>query len=402
MILIQIIDIILLAAFAGILGYLALLSGAALRGRPQHINNEHKYRFAVVVPAYNEDKMIAKTLYSLFSLVYPKNFYDVFVIADNCSDDTADIARSIGAKVLERHNKEQRGKGYALAWGFERILTDDTSYEAVVVIDSDSLVTGNLLEVMNAYLHEGARVIQSNYLVQPKPKAWNSEMSRIGFLLYNYVRPMGRKVLGLSTGLRGNGMCFSREVLQAHPWKAWSLIEDVEYSLKLNLKGVFVEFAPLACVWTEMPDNPKSAESQRERWELGRFEIIKKYAGPLFKAAWQQKSLKHLDILIDLVTPPLVNMMVIVTVIILTHTFLMVQILGEEWMIYEYGLLWVLTGFLAFFHFIAGLYSANADKLLFKSIHYIPRYIFWKMKIYFKILFKGKEKEWIRTSRDNK
>ncbi|MEX2573336.1 MAG: glycosyltransferase family 2 protein [Balneolaceae bacterium] len=354
-------------------------------------------RFAIIVPAHNEEKIIAKTIYSLFSLVYSKKLYDLFIIADNCTDNTAKVARNLGATVLERSNEQEKGKGYALRWAFDQIIDSPRNYDAVVVFDSDSLVSGNYLDVMNYYIEQGSEVIQSNDLVLPQPGAWSIEATRIGFLLYNYVKPMGRKVLGFNMGLRGNGMCFSTELLRKIPWQAWSLTEDVEYGLILMLKGIRIDFAPEANVWAQMPVNSENAESQRTRWEMGRYEVMRKYAPKFFTAAIREKSLKYLDVLIDLVTPPYVNIMLMVSLLCLIN--LALWLLGV--LSLHYFLIWAGLALLGVIHLFSALFAAGADKDLYKSLFYIPVYVLWKIKVYVKVLISGREVDWVRTTRDS-
>ena len=223
---------LLLFVFGFFTLYLTALSILALGGRKRgSLVASHQRKFAVVIPAHNEELAIAKTIRSLLAIDYPHSLFDLIVVADNCNDKTADIARSLGVIVYEREDHIHGGKGYALRWCFERLLTRQPGYDAMAVIDADSAASGNFLVVMNSYLERGAPVIQCSDVVEPSPGAWSAEMTRIGFLLYNYVRPMGRRVIGCSAGLRGNGMCFRTEALRTVPWEAYSLAEDLEYGM---------------------------------------------------------------------------------------------------------------------------------------------------------------------------
>lgn len=397
MIVLNILQWFLFAVLGLFLGYQLMLTFFALFTKQiKDFTTTRKMRFAVIIPAYNEEKVISKTLYSLSGLIYPKKLYDLIVVADNCTDNTAKIAKSLGAIVLERKNLEERGKGYALRWAFDQIINGSQEYDAIVVFDSDSLASGNFLEVMNYYLENGKEVIQSSDLVIPQPGRWSSETTRIGFLLTNYVKPLGRKMLGFHMGLRGNGMCFSINHLQNHPWQAWSLTEDLEYGLRLLLEDVDIHFASETCVWAQMPVHAVNAESQRQRWEMGRYEIMRKYTFPFLKKTIRRGSLKYLDVLIDLITPPFVNMFLIVLIMITLNA-----LLGYfEVMQVNFLLMWSVLAFIGLVQLFGGLFVARADKNLYKSLFYIPIYILWKFKVYIKALFVGKQATWIRTTRD--
>ncbi len=299
--------------------------------------------------------------------------------------------------MLERKNPDKKGKGYALRWAFDKVLGHENEYEAIIVVDADSLVSGNFLEVMNHYLDQGSRVIQSSDLVLPEPGNWTVETTRIGFLLYNYVKPLGRKVLGLNMGLRGNGMCFSADVLKEIPWQAWSLTEDVEYGLVLMLKGVRIDFAPEAVVYAQMPVVASNAETQRSRWEIGRFQIIKNYTPKFFYKAISKASPAYFDVFFELITPPFVNMMFMVTMIFgLGAIFWFFSLLPAVHL-----LMWGILLSTGFFYLFIGLYVGGADKALYKSLLQLPMYISWKLKVYVKALLNGKEENWIRTPRDS-
>lgn len=394
----EILFLTLFVIIAPLVVYQFILSLLALNAKIlTRFESDSNRKFALVVPAHNEEKIISKTIYSLSGLIYPKNNYDIFVIADNCTDNTASLARSLGVNVLERTDAQNRGKGYALRWAFDKILVREKKYDALIVVDADSLISGNYLEVMNYYLDQGRRVIQSSDLVLSEPGNWSIQSTRIGFLLHNYVKPLGRKVLNFNMGLRGNGMCFSTDVIKEVPWKAWSLTEDLEYGLILMLNGIKIHFAPEATVFAQMPVESKNAESQRSRWELGRLQIIRLYSTKFLIEAFKKRSASYFDVFIDLVTPPFVNMMLLVMISLLTVFGLWFFGIVEVYHLF----LWALLASFGITYFFVGMYVAGADKSLYKSLLHLPVYILWKIKVYVKAYRKGKEVDWVRTERDS-
>ncbi len=395
---ILVLEFVLLCILGFFLIYGAMLSLFAVTAR---LRSNFEYTrdriFAVVVPAHNEESVIEKTLESLFRMDYRREFFDVIVVADHCTDRTAEIARSVGAIVLERQGELQRGKGHALRWCFEKLLSPSSDYEAIIVIDADSETSKNFLRVMNFYLDRGAQVVQAADIVQPNPGAWSPEVTRVALTLNNYARPLGRKVLGFSAGLRGNGMCFSTDILKRIPWDAYSLTEDLEYGLNLLLHGVSVVFAPEAVVYASMPAEPKNAESQRARWERGRIPLVRRYAGLLLKATVKQRSLRIFDALIDLVTPPFVNILVLVlAMLFLSAVGVWTGTIANGNII----LAWCVLGCIAVIQVVAGLVATHADRSQYFALIYFPRYAAWKLFLYGKLAIRGGPKSWIRTTRE--
>jgi len=392
------VQILLLATFGFVVAYLFVLSILAACARtPARPEPHTRRRFAVLIPAHNEEFTIIPTIQSIFRLDYPRERFDLFVIADNCTDRTAEVSKSRGAIVLERTDDLQRGKGHALRWCMDRLLSQTERYDAFVVVDADSVISSNFLYVMNGCLEQGAKVMQSSDLVSPQPTSWNSEMTRLGFVLYNHVRPLGRQVIGCSAGLRGNGMCFAAEVLRSHPWQAYSRTEDLEFGLHLLLKGIPVTFVPDAGVLATMPQNPQLAESQRARWEGGRFPVIKKFASPLLQEALLRHSLRCADAFIDLVTLPLINLMALVSCVLFVTVVLYVAGLSS---MLSFALIWTIVFVCGFLHMFIGLYAARADKSLYKALFHLPRFTMWKAFLYLKLVQRGETKEWIRTTRE--
>ncbi len=393
-------DIVFLVPIMIFASYLALLTAAAAnRGKHRNMGPAKSLRrFAILVPSHDEEEVIDNTLVSLGNIDYPRDKYDIVVIADNCSDRTAEIARSHGVIVLERSDEINKGKGQALRWCLDQLKARETAYEAYVIIDADTVASSNLLYVMNDYLEAGAVCVQCSTLVTPQPGAWSPEMTRIGFLLHNYVRPLGKKALGLSMGLNGNGMCLSAELLSSMPWSAYSRVEDLEHALQLAIKGVGVVFAPEAHVHAIMPADSRLAESQRRRWELARFSIIKKYAWPLISAAMKRRSVVIFDMFMELITPAFVNLFA------LTASALILNIL-----VVAFGarsaFLWIIPAYAAavlleVYHVIGGLKVANADRAAYRALMNAPKYALWKMRLYFNTMLKGDDKVWLRTARE--
>lgn len=189
--------------------------------------------FALVVSAYNEEAVIGQLVDNLLKLDYPKELYDVFVVADNCTDKTALIARNAGAIVYQRFNNEKRGKGYALEWLFHRIFKIERQYDAVIIFDADNLVNQSFLIEMNSKLCQGEKIIQC-YLDSKNPfDTWVTNAFSITFWLSNRMLQLARCNTGiLSNILGGTGMCIDMNVLKKIGWGATSLTEDLEFTMK--------------------------------------------------------------------------------------------------------------------------------------------------------------------------
>jgi 1,2-diacylglycerol 3-beta-glucosyltransferase len=396
---ISVVEITLVVIFGFLLLYLAVLSVLALTSRQRVIMKCTRFRkMAVVIPAHNEESGVKGTIHSLLSVDYPRELFRVIVVADNCTDGTADVARRSGAIVYERENQELRGKGHALQWCFSRLLQERAAYEAIIVVDADSVVSTNFLSVLNFYLENGAKVIQCSDLVEPTSASWSSEVIRIGFTLYNHARPLGRRMIGCSAGLRGNGMCFAVDTLRSVPWEAYSLTEDLEYGLELILRGITVTFAPEASVRSPMPQSAGNAESQRARWEAGRLPVVRRYAGRLLQSAFKRFSFRLFDAFVDLVTPPLVNLLIVIVMLFVLSALLSALGVAEA---DQFVLMWLGLIGLAFFHVIVGLWASGAAKSTYKALLHIPRYALWKVLLYAKLLKYGRTEVWVRTTRDH-
>lgn len=357
-----------------------------------------KKRFAILVPAHNEELVIEQTLRSLGDIEYPKDLFDIIVIADNCTDGTAGISRKCGATVFERFDQVKMGKGHALRWCLDQLLLSSRGYNAFSIIDADTVVSANFLTVMNAYLERGSDCIQCSDMVIPQPGMWSPEMTRVAFILHNYVRPLGKMTIGCSSGLNGNGMCFSRKLIESAPWNAYSRNEDLEHSLQLALDGIRIEFAPEAVVRAIMPSDPRNAETQRKRWEIGRFPLIRKYTGPLLLAAFRRRSLMIADMFVELITPAFVNLTFLTSVGFLIN--LVALAVGANWL-GTVTYLWGIAVLMEIFHVFAGLKVAKADDGAYLALLNLPRFALWKLTIYAKTWLKGDDRAWIRTERES-
>jgi len=282
-------------------GYLLLLTVSSFARRRSR-DATCRTSFALVVPAHDEEASIAATVASLCQVDYPADKRRVVVVADNCTDGTAAVAARAGARVLERDDPAQRGKGYALERGFE-VLLSEAGIDAIVVVDADSTVSANLLAALDSRLADGAQALQVRYGVRNVEASWRTRLMAIALGMFHDLRSLGRERLRLSCGLRGNGMCFTTDLLRRHPHRAYGLVEDVEYGISLGLAGVRVEYVHEAEVLGEMAATGRAAASQRQRWEGGRSALRARYLRKLVQAA--RTSRVALDLAMDLVVPPL-------------------------------------------------------------------------------------------------
>ncbi|HEU5349290.1 MAG TPA: glycosyltransferase family 2 protein [Ktedonobacterales bacterium] len=296
---------------------LALAVGAAIgtirhSRSPRRKSNDQQTMpastFAILVPAHNEELLIGKTLRSLAQLDYPTDRYAIHVIADNCTDRTAEIAAAAGVHVHERTNATEHGKGHALAWAFDRLMHGDIHYDAYVVLDADSVVDPALLTALSRGLARGALALQSHNAVLNAAESATSALRWLALSLMNYIRPLGRNTWGGSSTLTGNGMCLTHEMLTRHPWQAFGLSEDYQYYLLAVASGEKVLFVPDANVRSVMPTTARQLQSQDIRWESlnpDASSMQRDIALRLLREGIRYHSWIRLDALAELMTPPL-------------------------------------------------------------------------------------------------
>lgn len=397
---------------AGCVLYLLLLLCAAVSARraaqSSRGTREPDLHITVLIPAHNEELVLAATLDSLRMQEYPAHLLDVVVIADNCKDATAQIAREYGVTVLERFHTEERGKGYALDWALSQLLVRCDALDAVVIVDADTWVAPDFIGIMAARLSlsrdaDGRCALQGRYGVLNKADGWRAALMAAAFDLVNHVRPLGYDRLGLSIALKGNGMAFTREVLQQARWQGHSITEDMDYGLDLIRFGIRVRYVPEARVLAQMPVTAAQAASQRERWEGGRYRLLRERALPLIKEGVSKRNLALIDAAIALMVPPLAEL----AALLLLWGGLIA--LGSHWRLLLgpalFAALFGLStlGFLTYV--LGGLWVAGASREVYGALLKAPFYIVWKFALYAAGLVRcrkqtsGGQPEWVRTDR---
>lgn len=379
---------------AATVSYLLLLTAAApfaKRETPAR-NGEPTSRFAIMVPAHNEERLLPQLLLNLRQIDYPDDLYTVHVVADNCTDDTAERGRQGGAVVHERFNTELRGKGYALAWLLQRIWADQATYDAIVILDADSVVSPNFLRVMDARLARGERVIQGYYAVLQPEGSQSAGIRAVALTVLHYLRPQGRMALGGSTGLKGNGMVFASDILREHRWSA-SLTEDIEYHMELILAGERAMFAPDAVVWAEMPDSLRASQTQNERWEKGRMEMIRRFVPQLLGQAVRRRSFLLFDSAVEQLIPPF-------SVVVGASGAMLLAALALKSPVGIALATYIVLG--QVLYIFVGLALARAPAEVYRSLLFAPAYVAWKLWLYVRLLLGIKPNSWIRTARNDR
>ena len=382
------------ACLAALAAYLGVLTFAALRGgRSRMAPGPGARRFAILVPAHNEELLIGRLIQNLDALDYPRDRYDVFVVADNCDDDTAERARTRGAHVYERFDRSQRGKGFALRWLLRQIRATGRGYDAYVVFDADSVVQANFLRSMDGRLAGGAQVIQAYYSVLNATESMLSGLRFAALAAVHYLRPLGRSSLGLSSGLKGNGMCFAAPVIERFSWRWFGLAEDVEFHLALVGDGLRVEFAPETTVLADMPVTFAQAESQNARWEQGRLQQVRERVPALLREGVRRRDPLRIDAAVEQLIPPL------------SVSFALAWLcLGASWMLGVPVAGWLAAASLAghMVHLCAALLLVRAPLSAYRALAYTPLYVGWKLYVYGRAMagaVGARNAAWIRTAR---
>lgn len=250
------------------------------------------HKFAVMIAARNESAVISDLLGSIKMQNYPQELIDIYVIADNCTDDTAAIARNAGATVFTRFNSEQVGKGYALDYGLKSIWKEfpGKGYEAYFVFDADNVLDVNYFREMNATFDGGAKASTSYRNSKNFDSNWISAGYGIWFLREAKFLNQARLTLNTSCAVSGTGFFIAADILEnAGGWKWHLLTEDIEFSASSITDGIRIAYCPTAVLYDEQPTTFRDSWNQRFRWAKGFYQVFWHYAGGLFKGIFKNE-----------------------------------------------------------------------------------------------------------------
>ena len=267
-----------------------LIVGLVDKQRTKKVYTPKRYRkIAVLISARNESKVIGELVRSIQQQDYPKDKLHVFVVADNCTDDTAEICRRLGCTVFERFNKQYIGKGYAMNFAFEKIFADPANdYEAFLVLDADNLLTPNYVSEMNKIFDKGYRVTTSYRNSKNYAQNWISSGYGLWFLREAEYLNRPRYVLHNSCAISGTGFMVAADVIKERGgWNYHLLTEDIEFTAATVITGEKIGYAAEAMLYDEQPITFKQSWNQRMRWAKGFYQVLGKHGFGLFKGIFK-------------------------------------------------------------------------------------------------------------------
>jgi hypothetical protein len=373
---------LLLATLPLVLELLVLSLAAALPSRRAPASSNRAVRLAVVIPAHNEQQLIATCVASLRAST--SQVSAIYVVAHNCTDGTVERASAAGASVLTLDDAVG-GKGNALHFGFSHALA--AGAEAVLVVDADSTISSHLLPAVTRAFAAGCRALQCRYIAANTESSPRARLLALALLGMNVLRPRGRARLGLSCGIFGNGFALSAETLRLVPYVANSVVEDLEYHLHLLRAGIRVTFLDTASVIGEMPESNAAASSQHARWEGGRQRMRREWLGPLL-ADIVSGRVQLIEPLLDLLSLPLASEAGLLCVALLVPLRWLRPYAG-------FGLLTLLVYVL-----VSASLGGDAGTAL-RALSSAPGYLLWKLLLISQKRQAGRRNAaWVRTARN--
>jgi len=297
--------------------YQAVISLCALvklKDKPYIINKNHK--FMAIIPAHNEEMVVADLVESLKNQNYDKELYDIYVIADNCTDNTAEVAKNAGAIVYERFDPAHKTKGHALQWFLKQKIEENADYDAVFIFDADNIVDKNFITNMNKKLCQGEEVVQGYRDIKNPTDNWITAGYALFYWTMHRMYHLARYNIGLSPLLNGTGFMVKFDVLKPNGWETETLTEDIEFSLKNIIQGRKLGWATDAIVYDEQPTSFKQSWSQRSRWTVGHIQCVKRYTGELVESVKKNKTLMNFDGLLYIIgsIPMLILSMILIVI----------------------------------------------------------------------------------------
>ena len=367
---------------------LVIASIPSINNTSAQINN---LNYAIAITAHNEEKVIGSTIKSLQQMDYPSQFFEIFIVADFCSDNTAQEARASGAICFERSEGERNGKGGALVWLFERIFFAGQHYDAVVIFDADTRVDPQFINHINHRLNQGAQVVQGKHVISNPKAGWYPAFAWSLMTIDNRYNNHSRQNLNFSAKHMGDSICFRSQVLRQLGWGE-GLTEDYEFRLRLLLEDIRIQYEPKATGYGQAPLTWKDAQIQRIRWLKGVSDARQRYSKRLLLAGLKNRSLAQIDGALSSMVPSYTTLTLIsLLAFLLTLTWDSSQ--AQPFMILGA----VILGLWFLYPFI-GLALEKAPRWAYLFIFSGPFFMIWRTWLRLKILFSRQEIPWIRTT----
>ena len=348
-------------------------------------------RISIVIPAHDEERAIATTVRSLQRQLMQDD--RLLVVADNCSDRTAELARAAGAEVFERREPSRVGKGYALAFGIQALAKDPP--DVVVFVDADCELSDSAAAMLATVAHESQRPVQAAYLMSlPEEHDQRAMVSCLAFTIKNLVRPKGLARLGMPCHLTGTGMACPWELFESVDLETDSIVEDMALGVTWALAGSPPLFCEGAQVTSALPQRDNAAKSQRTRWEHGHIETILRYVPKLMAKGARSGRIDLIALGLDLAVPPL--SLLVIMILITGALGVGVGLLGGSMVpsvLAAAQLVAVAIGV------VAGWWWWARKRLPFRILALVPYYLLWKIPIYTAFLSR-RQRAWLRTPRD--
>ncbi|MEY4582454.1 MAG: hypothetical protein RL701_7157 [Pseudomonadota bacterium] len=379
------------AALPSLWFLLECVLGALYRPRRAELPELAGKRVAILMPAHNEHVGIQHTVSALQAQLSATT--KLYVVADNCSDDTAALATQRGAHVLERHDSTRRGKGYALAFGIEHLAADPPA--VVVIVDADCEVSaGGITRLAQAALAADAPIQADYWLAPSAAPSGRSVVSALAFLVKNRVRPRGLAALGQPCLLTGTGMAFPWPVLRKAPPTDDNLVEDMVMGLELAKLGHAPRLCPDVYVTSALPERAQAASAQRKRWEHGHLATLFTHAPKLVARGLATGRIELLALALDLLVPPLsLLVLLLLAGSVFCGAATLVGASALPFTIFCTNVSAIGVGV------FAGWFAYGRQLVRARDLLAIPLYILWKIPLYFSFFARGKQKAWERTER---
>jgi len=363
------------------------------KNKSQKITTKKQNKFAIIIPAHNEELMIGDVIDNVLLVDYPREKYDLIIIADNCTDRTAEIARKKGVDCYERKDNVKKGKPYALDWVLRQLNID--SYDAFTIIDADTFIDKTYLNAMNEEINRGAEAVQGYFGVMNPDETWLTRLMAIPGVVKFNVRYYCKQAIGLTCPLMGNGMCFSKNIIKKYGWNAYSITENWEYYLFLVLNNHNVGYSSGAVIYSHAVTSLKHGEVQRKRWLKGKLKLIRQYVPALLIKGIKEKNLKMIDAAFELILPSysmLFNWTIgILIVSVILSLFNILDLLFIEWLL--------IVAISQVIHFLMGLIINREPLKTWLSLAYVPVFLLWKTLITLKGVLSIRNDTWEKTSR---